>query len=54
MKTLTTQEMDAIMNNGTIGQCTPEEKKQVMNYAFGEEFMDSPDEEKGTLKEYKV
>jgi hypothetical protein len=53
MKKLSTAEIEHILDNKLIGECTPEEKRQVMNYAFGEEFMESPDEEKGTLKEYK-
>ena len=40
-----------ILENKLINKCSKSEKKQVMAYAFGEEFMDSDD--KGSLKEYK-
>ncbi len=48
---LTEKEILHILENKLIGECSKEEKAQVFNYAFGEEFMESDD--KGSLKEYK-
>ena len=47
---MTEAEMIAIIKGNRIGECSPEEKEQVMAFAFGGEFMAS--EDKGTLKEY--
>ena len=49
---LTQGQMIFILKNNLIDTCTEEEKKQVFNFAFGEEFMES--EDKGTLKKYEV
>ena len=43
--TLTEKEMIEIINNKTIANCSEEEKKQVMVFAFGEEFMVSKSKE---------
>ena len=48
---LTEKQMIDILENKKINECTDDEKKQVFNFAFGEEFMESKD--KGQLKEYK-
>ena len=48
--TLTKKQIIHILDNNLIDTCNKEEKKQVFNFAFGEEFMES--EDKGTLKEY--
>ena len=50
MNMLTTTEMDSILINKSIDSCTPQEKRQVFAYAFGEEFMASND--KGLKKQY--
>ena len=47
---LTQGQMIFILKNNLIDTCTKKEKKQVFNFAFGEEFMESKD--KGELKEY--
>ena len=49
---LTEKEMISIIEDGKIGECNPDEKKQVMEFAFGQEFMSSND--KGALKDYPV
>ena len=49
---LTQGQMIFILKNNLIDTCTEEEKKQVFNFAFGDEFMKSKD--KGTLKKYEV
>ena len=40
-KQLTEKEIIYILENKLISKCNKEEKKQVFNYAFGEEFMKS-------------
>ena len=47
---LTQGQMIFILKNNLIDTCTEEEKKQVFNFAFGEEFMKL--EDKGRVKEY--
>jgi hypothetical protein len=47
---LTQRQMIFILKNNLIDTCDEEEKRQVFNFAFGEEFMES--EDKGGLKEY--
>ena len=47
---LTQGQMIFILKNNLIDTCTEEEKKQVFNFAFGEEFMKS--EDNGRVKEY--
>ena len=47
---LTQRQMIFILKNNLIDTCTKKEKKQVFNFAFGEEFMKS--EDKGRVKEY--
>lgn len=48
--TLTEKEILNILKNNLIDTCSPEQKAQVFNYAFGEEFMSSND--KGKVKKY--
>jgi len=38
---LTEKEMIAIIKQKRISNCTKEEKEQVMNFAFGEDYMAS-------------
>ena len=47
---LSKKQMIEIMEKGTISQQTEEDKKQVMEFAFGKEFMESDD--KGERKVY--
>ena len=47
---LTEKQILNILKNKLINKCTKEEKKQVFNFAFGEEYMESND--KGKLKNY--
>ena len=47
--TLSEKEMIHILKNKLIGECTKSEKKQVMNFAFGDEYMNS--NEKGSKKQ---
>ena len=47
---LTQRQMIFILKNNLIDTCDEEEKRQVFNFAFGDEFMESKD--KGELKEY--
>ena len=37
---MTSQEMIKVIDEGTISQQTPEDKAQIMVFAFGEEFME--------------
>jgi hypothetical protein len=46
--TLTEKQMIAIIQEKRISNCTKEEKAQVMNFAFGEDYMTSND--KGAKK----
>ena len=49
---LTEKQIINIVNKGFIDTCNEEEKKQVFNFVFGEDFMESVD--KGKLKKYEV
>lgn len=51
MEKLTDKEMDEIMDNGTVDDYSEEQKKQIFDYAFGSEFMESDD--KGSSKTYE-
>ena len=48
---LTDKQIINIIDNKLIDNCTEEEKEQVMNFAFGKEYMESSD--KGSRKLYK-
>jgi hypothetical protein len=48
---LTEKQMISILKNNLIETCSKEEKTQIFNFAFGEEFMKSKD--KGRLKVYR-
>lgn len=50
MKKLTNLQIEDIIKNKKINNCTEQEKKQVFAYAFGDKFMASND--KGTIKQY--
>ena len=39
MSKLTTAQMIQILETNKISECTPEQKEQVMAFAFGEEFV---------------
>lgn len=41
--------MISIIKNKKIDKCTKDEKRQIMNFAFGEEFMNLPLHKKGKL-----
>lgn len=47
---LTEKQILNILENNLIDKCTKEEKAQVYDFAFGEEFMASDD--KGSRKQY--
>ena len=47
---LTTKQIIEILDNGTINKCTESEKKEVFEFSFGSEFMDS--KTKGEMKTY--
>ena len=47
---MTKRNIERILNNNLIDSCTEQEKKEVFNYAFGIEFMNSND--KGAIKTY--
>ena len=49
--TLSEKQIVNILDNKLIDTCNEEEKKQVFNFAFGDEFMESKD--KGKLKKYE-
>lgn len=51
-KKLTQEEMIFIINNKLIKTLKKEYKKQVYEFAFGKEFMNLDDKEKGKLKKY--
>ena len=48
---LTEKQIINILKNKLISKCTPKEKEQVFNFAFGNEFMKSNN--KGTKINYK-
>lgn len=48
---LTEQQMIEIIKNKQINDCSEEEKKQVMIFAFGEDYMESND--KSSKKTYE-
>tara|TARA_Y200000002_G_C22541225_1_gene604072 strand:+ start:586 stop:789 length:204 start_codon:yes stop_codon:yes gene_type:complete len=48
---LTEQQMIEIIKNKQINDCSEEEKKQVMIFAFGEDYMESND--KSSKKTYR-
>ena len=50
-KKMTQKQIINILKNNLIDTCNEEEKRQVFNFAFGEEFMES--EDKGKLKKYE-
>ena len=50
--TLSEKQIVNILDNKLIDTCNEEEKKQVLNFAFGEDFMESVN--KGKLKKYEV
>ena len=49
---LTTDQIIEILQENKISECTPEQKKQVMAFAFGQEFIES--DNKGDIKTYKT
>ena len=51
MKQLSIEEMMYLHASGEWKKLDEEQKKQFMNFMFGEEFMESDD--KGELKQYK-
>ena len=48
---LTEKQMIAIIKDKRISECTKLEKEQVMNFAFGDDYIKSDD--KGSKKTYK-
>lgn len=50
-KLLTESQMIEILNNKTINEQTALHRRQIMNFAFGEDFMKSDD--KGSKKKVK-
>ena len=50
MTKLTTAQMIEIIESKKIEECTPEQKAQVMAFAFGEDFVES--EDKGSVAFY--
>ena len=50
-KKMTQKQIINILKKNLIDTCNEEEKRQVFNFAFGEEFMKSKD--KGAKKIYK-
>ena len=54
MNRLSENEMIKIIkNNPSLSDCTDEQKKQIYVFAFGKEYMNQPDDMKGTLQTYK-
>ena len=47
---LTTEQMVEILQANKISECTPQQKAQVMAFAFGDDFMNS--EDKGSVAFY--
>jgi hypothetical protein len=47
---LTTEQIIEILDNNKISECTPEQKAQVMAFAFGEDFIES--DNKGEIVTY--
>ena len=52
MSNLTEKEMIKIIADKKISECSPEQKAQVMAFAFGDEFM--ADDNKGSKRKYKA
>ena len=48
---LTEKQIINILKNNLIDTCDEQQKKQVFNFAFGEEFVESKD--KGEIRTYK-
>ena len=49
---LSKQQMIKIIKDKAIDNCNEDEVKQIMNFLFGKEFMESND--KGEVKTYEV
>jgi hypothetical protein len=49
---LTEKQIIEILKNKTISKCTKDERMQVMNFAFGEDYMKQSLHKKGTLQTY--
>jgi hypothetical protein len=47
---LTEKQIIEILKNKTISKCTKDERMQVMNFAFGEDYMKQSLHKKGTLQ----
>ena len=47
MAKLTDDQMIKIIKDKKISACTDEQKKQIFVFAFGEEYMNQPDDMKG-------
>ncbi len=48
---LTEKQMIKALQTKTVSKYSKDERRQIMNFAFGEDFMQS--ENKGELKEYE-
>ena len=46
-------QMIYIIKNGLVHTLQTKYRKQVMEFAFGEEYMNQPDDMKGTLQTYE-
>ena len=47
------EQMIYIIRNGLVHTLQTEHRKQVMEFAFGKDYMDQPDDMKGTLQTYE-
>lgn len=50
MRKLTLKEIAYIIDNRLLNKCTKDERKQIMNFAFGEDFMN----DKNPNKKWRV
>lgn len=48
---MTLEEYNYIIDNKLLGACTEEEIQQVYAIAFGDEFMEQDDNDKGKIQE---
>ena len=46
-------QMIYIIKNGLVHTLQTKDRKQVMEFAFGEEYMNQPDDMKGTKQKYE-
>jgi hypothetical protein len=51
---LSEKQMIDIIKNKSINKCSKDERMQIMNFAFGEDYMKQPLNKKGRRKSYEI